>query len=86
MPEANIVAMIMLHPPEALPTYGTHAKNELMLMAIIDTTRAAFDFFAAGTTSAINMAYNAMPMEFCSMGGSTEEVKAPTIVPKAHPQ
>lgn len=59
--DATIVAIIMLHPFETLAIYGIHAKNELMLIAMAETARAAFDFLATGTIRAINMAYMQYP-------------------------
>ena len=86
MKQAAMVAIIMLHPAEICLRKGAQVNRELIAIA----TRAMIildpDFLELGTIKAINIAYKAIPMEFCIPAGRTEQIAEPIAVPNAHPR
>ncbi|NLB74596.1 MAG: hypothetical protein GX795_11330 [Firmicutes bacterium] len=76
----------MLHPDESCLRWGTQANKELIAIATRAMIIVALDFLELGTIRAMNIAYKAMPIEFCILAGRTEQIVAPIAVPKAHPQ
>lgn len=78
--------MVMLHPGDISFRCAAQVNRQLITMAMAVMVRTGLDRLALGTIKAMNMAYRAIPIEFCIASGRTEQISAPRAVPKAHPQ
>ena len=77
--------MIITNPAGTLFSTGTYLNAEEKAMLISAVTRIGKDFFAAGTTIAINIAYIDIPSAETMTFGKILPAIAPRSVPIVHP-
>ena len=65
-----MVAAITLKPDEIKPNAGIYFNRHTIATAARITHSTAKDWRAAGIISAMNMAYSAIPIAFCSACGT----------------